>query len=419
MRSPLSPHLSPNVTLQDIRFVVGALLFPWKWFFWKKGNAQKNLHKRFEDLFHADTALSYDSGRSALTAVIQGLPLSDSAVVAVQAFSCIVVPNSIIAGGAKPLFVDIDETYNMDVEDLEKKLQENPDIEVVVVQHTFGIAADMEKIVALCKKYNVFLVEDCAHALGARYKDQLLGTFGIAAIFSFGRDKVLSTVSGGIAITHDTQMAQKMKAAHLLLNTPNKKWIAKRLFHPVLFWISLHFYYVASIGKACIALGLKMGIIPLVLDKKEKNGISPAPFQFPNILAQWALLQMDHLDDWNRHRRDMAEIYTKKLKDVKEIELPKQHTSILSDPIFFRYTIEVPDNMAVLKSAKKSGILLGDWYTTVLAPKDCSPSSVGYKDGSCIRAEKALSHVVNLPTHQGISKKDAAYIADSIIQEMN
>src|SRR5581483_4013141 len=113
-----------------------------------------------------------------------------------QAFTCVAVPNSVLWTGAKAIYADIDETGNLDPKDLEKKITKKT--KAVIIQHTFGIAANMDAIQKVLKGKKIILIEDCAHALGASYKGKKLGTFGEFAFFSFGRDKVISSVFGGM-----------------------------------------------------------------------------------------------------------------------------------------------------------------------------------------------------------------------------
>jgi perosamine synthetase len=416
MRSPLSTHLSPNVEKQDIVFAAVWRFLPWKWAAWRAGNAVDVLHKRFTALFQAECAFSYDNGRTALQSVLEALELPSGAGVVVQGFSCIVVPNAVKAAQLRPVFIDIDGTYNIDAGALDELLESDPSIGAVVVQHTFGVAADMEPLVEVCRKHDVRVVEDCAHALGVRYRGLLLGTLGDAAIFSFGRDKVLSTVSGGIAIANSPELAERLSASWSALPIPSRRWIAKRLNHPLIFALALPTYYLGSLGKVIIALAKRLQLFPWVLTFEEKHGEQPAGKRMPNVLAEWALSQLVRLDRFNDHRRKIAAYYSEQLGGL--VQLPQLHSSF-DDAIFFRYTIKVERADELLKMAKNSGILLGDWYRQVLAPEGCDLASVGYEEGFCPAAEKAITQVVNLPTHINVTLDDAKRVVDVIKKHLN
>ena len=136
-----------------------------------------------------------------------------------QAFTCNAVPNPVLWAGLKPVYVDCDEkTFNIDKEDLKKKI--TPRSRVLIVQHTFGLPADMDAISEICRKNNLILIEDCAHSLGAEYKNKKVGTFGKAAFFSFSRDKVISSVYGGMAVTEDHELTKKIKEYQLKIGYP-------------------------------------------------------------------------------------------------------------------------------------------------------------------------------------------------------
>jgi dTDP-4-amino-4,6-dideoxygalactose transaminase len=403
--------LSPNVETQDLRLTFGARFFPWRRSTWFEGDSIIRLHQRFREMYNAKAAFSFDNGRSALQTVIEALNLPQGKSVVVQGFSCIVVPNSVQAAGARPVFVDIDKTYNIDPQALRNLLKKDASIGAVVVQHTFGTPANMDAIVTICEEKNIALIEDCAHALGTRYNGKLVGTFGVAAIFSFGRDKVVSTVSGGVAVVHTEKLATAMEHRWKTLDMPSSRWIAQRLNHPLLFWLSLHLYSVFSAGKVLIALGKRWGVFPLVLEQQEKCGESLPPRKLPNVLAHWALSQLDRLPRFNRHRRSIAQLYTEHLSDI--VTVPASPTTV-EDMIFFRYTIEVEDPKKLLNMAKNRGILLGDWYWTVLAPESSKPETVGYTAGDCPIAEQKTQRVLNLPTHRGVTKKDAMRVIELI-----
>ena len=134
--------------------------------------------------------------------------------VIVQAFTCLAVPEVVIWCGAKPVYLDIDESLNLDIRLLEKSISSKT--RIIIVQHTFGIPAKIDMIKKIAQKHNIILIEDCAHSLGAKYNSQKIGTFGDAAFFSFGRDKVISSVFGGLAFINPRSKYYKTSSANLI-----------------------------------------------------------------------------------------------------------------------------------------------------------------------------------------------------------
>ena len=120
--------------------------------------------------------------------------------------------NPIIYEKAIPVFIDSDyETWNMSPKYLEEALIKYPNAKAVIVVHLYGIAADMDKIVELCKKYNVTLIEDAAESLGTTYKGKYTGTFGDYGIFSFNGNKIITTSGGGMLVSNNKERIEKVR----------------------------------------------------------------------------------------------------------------------------------------------------------------------------------------------------------------
>ncbi|HEA84491.1 MAG TPA: aminotransferase class I/II-fold pyridoxal phosphate-dependent enzyme, partial [Candidatus Wildermuthbacteria bacterium] len=185
---PISISLSPNTEKDDIRLALKEILS--FGFLRSRGREINELEKEFSKKVGVRHAVSFNSGRSALMAVLCALELKKDDEVLLQAFTCNAVPNPVLWSSLKPVYVDCKEDYNISPQDLEQKITKKS--RAVIVQHTFGKPADMDKIQAVCRQNKLLLIEDCAHALRAEYKGVEVGTFGDIAFFSFSRDKVIS-----------------------------------------------------------------------------------------------------------------------------------------------------------------------------------------------------------------------------------
>ena len=120
--------------------------------------------------------------------------------------------NPIIYQNATPVFIDSNfETWNMDPRALEKAFKKYPNVKAVIVVHLYGLSADMDPIVKLCKKYNVTLIEDAAESLGTTYKDKYTGTFGDYGIFSFNGNKIITTSGGGMLVSDNEERIAKVR----------------------------------------------------------------------------------------------------------------------------------------------------------------------------------------------------------------
>ena len=413
MNRPIFTSLSPNTEKDDILLALKLIFQPQKW----KVKSQKSKVKNFEDEFKnylgVKHAIAFNSGRSAFLAILNTLNLKKESEVLLQAFTCNAAVNPILWSGLKPVFVDIEkETLNIDPADLERKI--TPKSKVVLVQHTFGLPANLDEILKICEKYNLILIEDCAHSLGAEYKGRKVGTFGKAAFFSFGRDKVISSIYGGMAVTNDDVLAQKIRDFQEKLSFPSNFWIFQQLLHPLLtnYLIIPLYAFSFQFGRLILGAFHKLKILSKAVQKKEKEGKKPKyiPKRMPNALAMLALNQFKKLEKFISHQREIAKFYDKSLSAAAPAA---RQPLFRPGRIYMRYSLLIenqnPDK--ILKKARRQKIFLDDgWRKTPIVPPDTNQAKMGYVLGSCPQAEKVAKHILNLPTHINVSKKDAQKI---------
>ncbi len=404
--------LSPNASAADVGLAASYLARPWSW---RTGPLPARVEQWFRAHLPAAEAVAFDSGRSGMYAILKALGVGEGDEVLLQAYTCVVVPNAVLWCGARPRYVDVAPTgFNMDVADLEKKIGERT--KAVLVQHTFGHAVDIERILALARTHGLAVIEDCAHALGARYRGRALGTFGDAAFFSLGRDKVVSSVFGGVATTDDPDLAQALRRFQADLVYPPRWWIAQQLLHPIGLSVVTPTYYRFALGKILLVAMQQLRLLSLAVDPEERRGGRPAirPSRFPNALAALALGQLEMLDKLNTHRRAISRVYDTVL-DGAGLELPARDDGGAID---LRYTLQVPDPVRLRLAARRHDIMLGDWYNVPIAPGATDLGAIGYTPGECPRAEELARHSVNLPTHRHVTEPDAAFIANLVLEEL-
>lgn len=408
---PISISLSPNVQKDDVKLAVKLNFQPWRW---KKGKNIKEFEDQFKKYLGVKYAFSFNSGRSSFFAILKALNLPEGSDVLLQAFTCNAVPNPILWAGFNPVYIDCANNFNIDAEGLKEIIKDryyNPDgrqnysTRVLVVQHTFGLPANMDEIMAVAKEHNLIVIEDCAHALGAHfhtpeYESKKVGTAGKAAFFSFSRDKVISCVYGGIAVTNDDTIAKNLEGLQKEFGMPSLYWIRQQLTHPILLhYIILPLYKFFDLGKLFLIFSQFLHILSKAVSWKEKKGIKPQyfPRALPNALAILAYHQFNKLDTFNNHRQQLADLYYQALANSKFI-LPE------NEGIFLRFAVQHPKAHEIIYEAwHKENILLGDWYTIPIAPDDTSIKEMKYEMGSCPNAEKLAKETLNLPTHINIS----------------
>jgi hypothetical protein len=168
-----------------------------------------------------------------------------------------------------------------------------------LIERKEGFDQEIDAIVEIAHKHNVLVIEDCAHTLSSSYKGKLLGTWGDAAFFSFGRDKVVSSVFGGAAIIADrhVEAAETLQKNHDALPYPSFFWIMQQLFHPIAFALILPLY-TSGIGKVLLFLFQRLKFLSFPVYPVEKKGENPGMFpqKYPNALSvlvyhQWQKLR--------------------------------------------------------------------------------------------------------------------------------
>jgi len=158
-------------------------------------------------------AVALSSGTAAIHMALKAAGVGQGDIVLCQDLTFAATANPIIYQNATPVFIDSNhETWNMDPDALETALKKYMNkVKAVLVVHLYGLSADIDPIIDLCKKYNVTLIEDAAEALGTTYKGRFAGTFGKYGIFSFNGNKIITTSGGGMLVSDDGERVDKIR----------------------------------------------------------------------------------------------------------------------------------------------------------------------------------------------------------------
>ncbi len=413
---PIMISLSPNVESDDIWLAFKLIFRPWQW---KKGKKIKKIEDKFKDYLKVKYAFSFNSGRSALLAILSSLNIKKGDEIIIQAFTCNAVINPILSLGAKPIFVDIDEKININPKKIEEKITSQT--KAIIIQHTFGWPAEIKEIIKIAQENNLYLIEDVAHSLGAEYNREKIGTFGDVAFFSFGRDKIISSVFGGMAVSNNEKIGEKIRVFQRNIPQPSNFWILQQLLHPVLvnYFVLPAYKIHPDFGKIVLGGLQKIFVLSKAVSKKEKNGQlgKNFPKKMPNSLASLAINQFQKLEKLNNHRREIAHLYGEQLKNILKIPLVEEKELT---PVFMRFPVLISNGETdkILKEARKKRIYLNDgWRKSPIVPPDTKIEKIGYKKGTCPRAEKLAKEIINLPTHINISKKEAEKLIEFLINQ--
>ncbi|WP_336746791.1 DegT/DnrJ/EryC1/StrS family aminotransferase [Bacillus cereus] len=157
-------------------------------------------------------AAALSSGTAAIHLALKAAGVGEGDIVFCQTLTFSATANPIIYQNATPVFIDSDyETWNMCPKALEEAFKKYPNVKAVIVVHLYGLSADMDKIVELCKKYDITLIEDAAESLGTYYKGKHTGSFGNYGIFSFNGNKIITTSGGGMLVSNNEERVSKVR----------------------------------------------------------------------------------------------------------------------------------------------------------------------------------------------------------------
>lgn len=405
----ITTSLSPNVQSDDLGITIKTLFSFWRW---QNKSITKKLEDKLAERFSGHKAVLLSSGRSAIYHTLMAFDIDKGDEVIIQAFTCLAVPAPIQWAGAKPIYADIQRnTYNFDINDVRKKITSAT--KAIIVQHTFGVPANIKELKELTQEYDIYLIEDLAHSFGATIKEQAVGTFGDAAILSFGRDKTISCIFGGAVISSNTQLIKKIKSEQNIHPYPPFWWTKQQLLHPILMAIVKPLYFKFSIGKVLLVVAQKIKLLSLAVTTKEKSGAKPPylNWRFSPALGFLLKNQLNKIDQYTDRRREIAGQY------ISGLKLGQHYKAVQNNASWLRLPLIVDNPKQILTKAKKHKILLGDWYNNPVTPlNQNNPNLAGYKPGSCPNAEFASQHVINLPTHPTMTDKQVDEVIEFIDQ---
>jgi dTDP-4-amino-4,6-dideoxygalactose transaminase len=312
------------------------------------------------------------NGTDALTIALATCGVGEGDEVIVPAFTFVATATAVVRLGARPAFADIDpETFNLDPAEIERRRTSKT--KAVMPVHLYGLPAEMESINSIAARYGLFVIEDNAQAIGARYKSTKTGSLGIVAGISFYPTKNLGAYGdGGMMITNSEKLA-----AH-----------ARRL---------------RDHGQSGKYLSAEPGW----------NS------RLDEIQAAVLRIKLQHLDDWTAARRAHAHRYNELLAGVIGITTPE--ASPHSEHVYHLYTLRIHGESGrrgrVQQKLASLGISTGTYYPT---PLHLQPifASHGHKLGSFPEAEQASAQVLSLPLFPELTSEQIERVVDCLTKAL-
>ncbi|APE01202.1 UDP-4-amino-4,6-dideoxy-N-acetyl-beta-L-altrosamine transaminase [Alteromonas mediterranea] len=383
------PYGRQHLDEDDVKAVVETLTSNWL----TQGPAIPKFETALADYCGANFGIAVNSATSALHIACLALGVSEGDRVWTSPNSFVASSNCALYCGAKIDFVDIDlNTGNMCVDALRNKLALAESInalpKVVIPVHFAGQPCDMKEIRALSKQYGFFVIEDASHAVGAKYQEKFVGSceFSDICVFSFHPVKIITTMEGGMALTNNSEWAEKMRMlrSHGITNDPEK--MTEDSHGP---W-----YYQQ------IALGFN--------------------YRMTDVEAALGLTQLDKLDTFVEKRNALATYYDKSLRNQENIAPLSQHNDIYSS--YHLYVVRVKSldstmHTTLVTQLRESGIFAHVHYIPIhLQPYY---QNLGFKKGDYPNAERYYQQAITLPMFPDLSENDVTSIVSTLIKHVD
>ena len=344
-------------------------------------------------------------GRVGLTAILNALGVQDGDEIITQAFTCVAVPEGILAAGGKPVFADLRPgSVNLDPSDVAKKI--TPQTKAIIVQHTFGYAGPMHKISEIIDGRDIRIIEDCCHTFSTTIDNRNVGSIGDASFYSFEWGKPLPCGVGGAAFSADSAINESLSALQSILKQPNilrrmrlemQYYAFAVLYRPKTYWM------LKSIFKTASRAGAAEGNFS---DLNIADASSDFGLQISPDVARRIKKRMRDIPAISEHSSKVVAAY-------RSIQLSDGLVRVVDEnlegSVLVRYPLWAENKDQLLNEAKRRRIELADWYKTPIHPLSANEQAVvNYMPGSCPVAEAACQKIVSFPTnrHVGVREMD-------------
>jgi dTDP-4-amino-4,6-dideoxygalactose transaminase len=359
------------------------------------------------------TAVTAAYGRMAFFYILKALALPAGSEIIFPSLTFWVVPELAKAAGLNVVFADVDpRTFTIDPKSAERMITDKT--RAIVPTHLYGLACDMDAIVALAEKHNLIVLEDCAHSLGATFKGKAVGTFGTGALFSFQTLKPLNCYGGGAALLMDPALATKVRAIVDALPWPSEDRVTKRLLTGRLQRIFIKPWVFSISLFPVLWVSALIDANPDVFLWEKIRSLDPPPPEyterFPNVQAAIGLEALKHLDEWTARARANAAHMNRVLGAIPGVQVPAEPAG--SKHVYYQYCAYGPDRVdrdELVVRCVRRGIDIETLHVDVPPDMDLFAGSPAEADGA-----RRASQAIQIPVYQSLTDEQLARVADVV-----
>ena len=355
------------------------------------GPQTKKFEKRMEEYLGVKNAIGVGNGTDALVIALEALGIGGGDEVITSPFTFFATAEAISVVGAIPVFVDVKlEDFNIDENKIEKAI--TPKTKAIMPVHIFGTPANMNKINEIAKKNNLYVIEDACQAIGAKYKDKMIGTLSDIACFSFFPTKNLGTYGdGGLITTNNDNLATICRALKAHGSGENGE-IAYNLLNNIEEEVKIDNRVDDTVYNP----------------KKYYNYLIGHNSRLDELHAGILNIKLNYLDEWNTKRNSIAKYYDEKLdnKKYKKMELSRDNHNL-----YHMYIIQAENRDKLTKKLDEAEIAYGIYYPVPLHLQKVY-KDLGYKEGDLPNAEYLSKRTLAIPVDPELTEKEREYIVN-------
>lgn len=383
--------------------------------FLKTKSARNALINKFEACFAryvgAKYAIGVSSAKIALVLSLQGLGAKDGDEIIVPAYTVPEVIEVIILLKLVPVFIDInlrDGTLDPDL--VEKKIGKKT--RFILPTHMYGNLFQAEQVLAIARKYDLLVIEDAAQACGGEYKGQKTGSLGKVGYFSFGLIKNLNTLGGGMIVTDDETLAQKIRELIGNFKPISRMILLKRLLTACMLSFFTHPFVFSIFIYPLFYLGLnrwKNKLSSFIKSKKlNACALEKLKVCYSGEQASLGLFQLGMLDEFNDDKIKKANLLNEYLSEIKGIELFEAQAE--NKNIYLNYVIRVKDRQKLMRYLFANGIDIIPGFVINCAQRNDFKKF----ESSCPQSSILERENLYLPIYDPLTQKDIAYMGELI-----
>ena len=366
------PYGRQSISEEDIQAVIDVLRSDYI----TTGPKVEEFEKKVADYVGAKYAVATANGTAALHGACFAAGIKEGDEVITTPITFAASANCALYCGAKPVFADINpDTYNIDVCDLERKITDKT--KAIVAVDYAGQPCELDEIRKVAEKYNITVIEDGAHALGADYKGKKVGSISHMTTFSFHPVKHITTGEGGMITTDDESLYKRLLLFRSHGITRDNAMMTRN---------EGDWYYQQ------LALGYN--------------------YRITDIQCALGISQMNRLDAFIERRRKLVSRYNSAFKNVKGVKIPYMQEGCNSS--WHLYVIQVEDRKEVFCKLRSAGIGVNVHYIPVY--KHPYYEKNGYDKIVCTNAEEFYKHIISLPLYPDLTEEMQDYVIDRVIE---